>query len=163
MYAYTPGGTIALDADGFNVVRRLEPGTKPNPETVTKNGFVKSFYTSLQARLLAGEKFDTTLPTDPYLQGLYYCGQAATLGGGELVHTQMYLGVVNEFGGFPVIGGTHYLKVVGLMAQGMVAVFKKGEQAYEPAVDPNKAWQIWNGITKRQEAFLPDGMSVNLV
>lgn len=57
---------------------RLLPTNVINPEATTKGGFLKTEPT-LQARLLAGEKFCTDVPKTAYERGLFALGRVGTL------------------------------------------------------------------------------------
>lgn len=142
-----------------NELRELRPTNILNPESVTKGGFVKENYVSLQLRLLKGEKFNQA-PATPYERGLFALGRIGTLypdisplGGfasaeekhdfqARRTQSQLFVLLTNKFFGHEEILDVHAFEVVAHLKAGNLAVVS----AYDPSTGEitNK---ISNGVT----------------
>lgn len=152
IYSWQGQGQVARGADGRPVLKAINKGVRPNPESVTKSGLLKKGYITLQAQLLNGVKFDTAVPADPYLRGLHICGAQSTIDNGDLIHDQMFLFVVSGFQGVPVIGGMHAFELLGRMAGGEIASYTTPEGEYGPVIDGKRAFGLWKWLVEHEAA-----------
>lgn len=154
------GTTIAKDEQGYNRVRSINKGNKPNPKSVTYAGFVRErSYTTIQRTLLDGGTFACDLDK-PYEMGLWMMGRAAALFPGMEANTELRHMLTDDAGlwcGRAEIGDTHALSVIGHLAMGRTLTLRTPDGDQGPIMGVTHARNFWKYILQKYAAEIAAG------